>query len=282
MFCVSKGSIHSSLGECIASWLTEGSVLIALEAYFDGSNVGGWDNGKTVTLAGFAADDSVWQDVDKEWRRILDDSSKRPQAEYLHMREAVHLEKEFSPHKGWTIAKVGGLVVELLNYLQHVDKQRFRMFWCTVDLDAHKRLRAEGLNLADPIQICIDCPTLVLDWFWVKWPGVIHAAHFFFDVDEPFRAPFEDKWKAESSLSFNGSDYFWSLLKTVTTAKMQDKPGLQAADLIAWAVNRKFAVQKDAAFSGIEALMWNVIPSSSILWDEQKLREKLGRIHGTV
>ncbi|HVB58051.1 MAG TPA: DUF3800 domain-containing protein [Candidatus Acidoferrales bacterium] len=255
---------------------------MAFESYFDGSNVGGWDTGRTVTLAGFAAEDSIWLEVDKEWRRILSDTSKRPPAEYLHMREATHLEKEFSFAKGWTIPKVNSLVMDLLMYLQHVDKERFRMFWCTVDLDAHRKLKDEGLGIAEPIEICIDCPTVALDWFFIKWPGIISSAHYFFDIGEPFKAPFEDRWRSKKAFSLDGSDHFWSLLKTVATVQMRDKPGLQAADLIAWAVNRKFSAQKDAAFSGVESIMQNVIPSSSILWDEQKLRERRGRIHDKI
>lgn len=162
-------------------------------------------------------------------------------------------------------------------YLQHVDKERFRMFWCTVDLEAYRSLKSEGLNLADPLDILIDLPRNVLNWFFAQWPGLIHSAHFCFDQGEPFKDPFEQRWQKEKSFSLNGTDYFWSLLKTITTADMRDRPGLQAADLLAWAVNRS-RLPRDASFKLAQMIMATIIPSAHIVWDEKKLREKLGRI----
>jgi hypothetical protein len=250
---------------------------VALEAFFDGSHEGGWTEGKVVTLAGFAAEDSIWLEVNQRWDEILKNNTARPVAKYLHMKEAAHLQGDFTWRNGWNHKKVETLVLDFLMYLQHVDKERFRMFWCTVDLEAYRRLKDEGLDLADPLDILIDLPKTVLSWFCVKWPGVIDSAYFFFDRGEPFKGPFEQRWKKEKSFSLKGTDYFWSLLKTVTTVDMRDKPGLQAADLLAWAVNRS-RLPRDASFKLAQMIMTTIIPSAHIVWDEKKLREKLGRI----
>ena len=69
---------------------------------------------RPLHLAGFGAEDSTWKEVDKEWRRILGDTSMRPRAEYLHMREAASLEGEFNFRKGWNQKKVNSLVMDLL------------------------------------------------------------------------------------------------------------------------------------------------------------------------
>jgi len=158
---------RSSLGECIASWLAgKDHTLIALESYFDGSNQGSWRNGALVTLAGFAADDSVWSDFDKSWRDILNDGSKRPAAPYLHMREATKGKGPFSYKHGWNIQRVGILITDLLMYMQTVDKKRFRQFGCTVDLEAYRKLTAEGFSFNDPVDICNEfCPFIVLCWY---------------------------------------------------------------------------------------------------------------------
>src|SRR5208282_3532606 len=59
---------QSTLGQCVSSWIKDkGHLLIALESYFDGSNEGGWLNGSFITLAGFAADDSIWTEFDERW-----------------------------------------------------------------------------------------------------------------------------------------------------------------------------------------------------------------------
>jgi hypothetical protein len=252
---------------------------VALEAYFDGSHVGGWAKGKIVTLAGFAAEDFVWGQVAEQWDKILKSDKARPIAKYLHMNEAVHLNGEFTWQKGWNRKRVEGLLLELLMYLQHVDKQRFRQFWFTIDLEAHRRLKKEGVNLEDPLDILLDLPKTVLNWFWVKWPGVIDSAHFVFDQGEPFKEPFEKRWNKEKSFSLKATDYFWTLLKTVTTTDMRDTPGLQAADLVAWAANRS-RMPEDRSFRLTQMVMKTIIPSVHIVWDEDKLREKLGRLPG--
>jgi hypothetical protein len=81
----------------------------------------------------------------------------------------------------------------------------------------------------------------------------------------------------EKNFSLRGTDYFWSLLKTITTADMREKPGLQAADLLAWAVNRS-RLPRDASFKLAQMIMTTIIPRAHIVWDEEKLKEKLGRI----
>lgn len=250
-----------------------------IEAYFDGSNVDGWTDGKCVTLAGFVSEDDIWVEIDKEWTRILAGGNGRPPARYLHMREAARFDGEFSHRNGWNERNVSSLLIDLLMYLQTVDKNRFRYFYCFLDLEAHRRVLADGIELPDPLTMCLEVPKSVLNWYFVKWPGVIDSADFFFDKDEPFKEPFEKKWKHEKDFSLSGADYVWSMIKTITTADMRDNPGLQAADLAAWTVNRKnWFKGKDLLFQNIELFMKEIIPSAFIIWDEQRLREQRGRI----
>jgi hypothetical protein len=252
---------------------------VALESYFDGSNTGGWEHGSVVTLAGFAADDTIWTEFDEGWKAILGDSSRRPSVDHLHMRRAAHLLFPFDYKHGWNMQRVGFLIADLLMYLQTIDKKRFRQFACTVDLEAYRRVAAEGLVQDSPITVCLNnCPYGVLSWYVVDYPGLIHSAHFFFDENEPFMQPFEDKWTLEKNrlVAPGGSDMFWSLIKTVTTATMKDKPALQAADLLAWASNRAYTANADRAevpFRYLEHIMKEVIPSMWCVWNEDRFRE---------
>lgn len=259
-----------------ASWLREkGHTLIALESYFDGSADGkGWRDSSLVTLAGVAADDAVWADFDKSWREVLNDDSRRPKAKYLHMREATKGKGPFTYKNGWNLKKVGFLITDLLMYMQTVDKKRFRQFGCTIDVDAYRKLAAHGYSFNDPIDICNEfCPFSVLAWYHSEYPGIIHSAHYFFDIEEPFKAPFEERWKQEkgSFLDPTALREIWSLIKTVTTAEMRDKPALQAADLLAWATNRQHSKNPDASFKHLEPIMKQVIPSSWIVFNEATL-----------
>lgn len=268
---------QSSLGECLASWITDRRhVLVALEGYFDGSNSGaGWTKSSAVTLAGFAADDSIWYEFDKEWRKILNDSGRRPAAPYLHMRYATKGKSPFTYKDGWNLKKVGFLITDLLMYLQTIDKSRFRQFACTVDLVAHRKLVAEGYSLPNPIRICNDhCATTALAWYGTNYPGLIHSAHYFFDKDEPFEPVFKARWseKKDATVVVSFVDYFWSLIKTVTTADMKDKPALQAADLLAWATNRSLSTAKDKSFRDLHKAMKAIIPANWVVFRESELR----------
>jgi len=250
-----------------------------LESYFDGSNVGGWEKGSIVTLAGFAADGEVWAEFNEGWRQTLQDSGRRPAVDHLHMRKAAHLLSPFDFRSGWNMERIGFLITDLLMYLQTIDKKRFRQFACTVDLDAHRRVTSEGLVGDPPIQLCVDhCALTVLAWYSLDYPGIIHSAHYFFDESEPFKELFENKWRRERNNIFapGASDMFWSVIKTVTTASMKDKPALQAADLLAWASNRSYTSRgktEPIRFGYLEHVMKQIIPSTWIVWDEAKFRQ---------
>jgi hypothetical protein len=166
-------------------------------------------------------------------------------------------------------------------YMQTVDKKRFRQFGCTVDLVAYRKLTAEGFSFNDPIDICNEfSPFSVLAWYHADYPGLIHSAHYFFDVDEPFKAPFEEGWKSEKAnfLDPTALREVWSLIKTVTTADMRDKPALQCADLLAWSTNRTLSKEHDAAFTHLEPTMKSIIPSTWIVFDEQTMRARYDEI----
>ena len=64
---------------------------------------------------------------------------------------------------------------------------------------------------------------------------------------------------------------------TVTTADVRDKPGLQAADLLAWASNRAYTAKRVVAGLHLELVMKQIIPATWVLLDEAKLRIEYNR-----
>ena len=62
-----------------------------------------------------------------------DSRGHNPKGEYIHMREVFRLEKGFDSKKGWDHEKAFGLVNKCLVYMSHLDKKRFRMFYCSVN-----------------------------------------------------------------------------------------------------------------------------------------------------
>ena len=258
-------------------WLKDGGhTFIALHSYFDGSYTGPkWTEGRFITLAGCATDDSIWADIEQGWQAVLDEDSRRPRAKYLHMKQATKGLPPFDWKNGWNATKVWYLITDCLMYINGLDKERFRQFACTLDLDAYRRAIADGIKLDDPITICnVHCPFTVLLWYGLKYPGIIHSAHYFFDESEPFKAPFEEMWAngMRDHLSIHSISEYWSLIKTVTTARMQNKPGLQMADLLAWSATRKLTTQDGDLAHHLSDVLRAITPSSWVIWDEKKLR----------
>ncbi len=191
------------------------------------------------------------------------------------MREANALEREFLPRNGWNRKKVESLITDLLMYLQTVDKKKLCMFACTVNVADRDKLKYEGHQIPEVVEICNEwCSKMALNWYVAEYPGLVTEMHYFFDQGEPFKEHFEKLWKRERARTLEPSpDYlFWSLIKTVTTADMRDKPGLQAADLFAWATNRNES-KVGQRFKLLSSLMKHIIPWKTVFCDEKKLKE---------
>jgi len=256
--------------------LNSEDILIAIRTYLDSS--GKLEN-NYLTLAAFFGPDEVWAEFETKWQEVL--HNHVPRAEYIHMRELVRQLDGFDRAFGWTQKNCWELVIKCLMFIQHLDKQRFRMFYCAIDLEAWRKLKAETYQLPDPIELCNEsCSEIIMKWYLVRYPDIIShlpALHYFFDRDEYFKQPFEDKWKAElAKLDASKGDWsVWSLVEEVSTvADMRKVPGIQAADVLAWAVNRENTAFGDLPGVSLSHIMRSVIPSGSIVWNEAKMREK--------
>lgn len=265
------------LPKCLSRLRREGRLLVSMEAYFDGSkDSGDWMSSRYVTLAGFAAEDDVWARVDVGWDLMLANTARRPKAEYIHMREINALEGSFNFRNGWNRTKVAYLIQDAFMFLQTVEKEKFRMFAATVDIQAHHRLIAEGLALPSPVRMCTDhCCDIALGWYLTKYPGLIDSARFFFDPSEPFKSVFEARWQEAKSHMAEATGWreCWSIIKTVTTiANSRNEPAMQCADLLAWASNRNLNVPEHSFGKYYHYLMKAVIPSYWVFIDEAKMR----------
>jgi hypothetical protein len=242
--------------------------MTALRAFFDGSHDGGgWTNGKHITLAGFAIDETLLPEFEARWNAVLADSSERPAAPYIHMRELRrHHDGIFSNQAGWTDPKRGSLIAHLLMYLQTIPKTRCRMFGCTLDLDDYRRLKAEGSPIAGPLQVCNHfCPHLALAWYIRHFPGLATELHYLFDKDEPFRHPFQRKWlRAKNNhLDVTGNKEAWQLIRNIDSADSHLTPGLQAADMLAWATTRRFRAREGDFMKHLHHMALQIIPSTT-------------------
>ena len=229
-----------------------------------------------MTLAAFVANEEMWAEFEMEWQKILDGHT--PRAAYVHMRELAHQRKAFASELGWNDDNAFGLSNKCLVYMSRLDKQRFRMFYCVVDLRAWHKLRAETYQLPSPVDLCNQfCPEGLLYWYVDQYPGIINfetdSVKYFFDGGEGFKTPFERKWKEEARKSKHTSVSVWRLIKQVSAVDMRKVPGVQAADILAWAVNRDATIQEGKKAKYLRHIMHQVIPASYVVWDEAKFRK---------
>ncbi|MGD0922917.1 MAG: DUF3800 domain-containing protein [Terriglobia bacterium] len=268
---------RSLIGKCAGCVnIGEGDLLIALRAYLDSSRKPEYEHGY-LTLAAVAGNDEMWAEFETGWKKILDEH--KPKADYVHMREIVRLIEGFDPKRGWDLKSAFDVATQCVGYMSHLDKKRFRMFYCSVDLAAWRKLRAETYQIPEPVDMCNQfCSETVLGWYLHYYPGLIDphndTVKYFFDRHECFENPFKEKWNAEKNLAEEtGAWSIWKMIDEVASVEMKTTPGIQAADIIAWGMNREtFAEEGDTA-KYLEQIIRQVIPAFHIVWDEAKMRE---------
>lgn len=205
-----------------------------MNCYFDGS-VGG-EEGQWLTLAGFIATDETWAVFQRQWETML--RERYPIAPYIHMTDLITGNDPFERRAGWTDCKVNRLISDVIVLFQSIDKTTIRAFACSIDVKAHARLLTEGYKIIDPAVICAENGLgLLLSWY-LNTHGS-EKAYLFYDRSEPFIKSIESRWREFTSPRNRHKNTFWNNIADVVPVTMDDKPGIQAADVVAWAVTRK-------------------------------------------
>jgi hypothetical protein len=252
--------------------------LISLRAYLDSS---GKLEDNWMTLAAVAAPDEIWIELEAEWDKIL--QGHTPKGSYIHMKEVYRLEKAFDSNLGWTHDNAFGLVNKCLIYMAQLPKDKLRVFYCSVDLNAWQKLRAETYQMPEPIALCNEfCSEFVLTWYGFIYPSPAtlinpktDSVRYFFDRNEYFFQPFYDRWNHERNQSAaRGRWSIWNAIDEVAPAEMKKTPGIQAADIIAWGRNRETFAREGQIASHLAHILRQVMPTSYVIWNEAKLREQ--------
>jgi hypothetical protein len=268
-----KSKPKSVLGKYVpTAFLREGTLLIVLKSYFDKS---GQESDGLLTLGGVAANDEVWANIEMDWMYYL--QRHNPPASYMHMVEAIHLRGEFSPDKGWDDDKVFGLTNSLLSYLTMLpDKTKYCQFSCSVKMNDYRKLQAESYQMDSPADLlAASCTERIMQWYFFEYKGLDLEAHYYFDQNEPFEPIIKAKWESETArYKSTGFGYtIWSHISHMGPAVMRKTPGLQVADMLAWATNRhevKIPQRYDNFVIGLRSL----VPSQWAIIDEAQLRKR--------
>lgn len=248
-----------------------------MRCYFDGSE-GQDDNAATwLTLAGYMAPDSFWGRFQGPWERML--RERYPVAPYIHMIELLSRDDPFEwGVAGWDKTKIDKLILDAVDTLQQMDKREFCSFICSIDVSARGRLVSEGYNIPEPVVICADlCVGLAFNWYYDRHPNGIEMAYILFDRGEDFIREFKARWLKERTPPGKVAMHlFWDLIADVQESDMASHPGLQAADMMAWARSRSLS-ERERDWRYLAEIMHAIIPTTGVFIDEQTMRKKYSR-----
>jgi len=206
-----------------------------MRCYYDGS-IGGQSD-EWLTLAGFAASDDTWAAFQKAWEAMLKD--RDPIAPYVHMTDLITGNNGFSRDDGWGVQNVDRLVSDVESLLFSFGRKMCAVA-CAMDIQARKRLVREGHPIPDPAVVCAEIGLGgLMDLYLQKHD--IELAHLFYDQKEPFIRSIRRKFLKfqEENPQRITTDLMWGIIANVQPVSMRDTPGIQAADVVAWAFTRR-------------------------------------------
>jgi hypothetical protein len=254
-----------------SSRIGEEDLFVVLKSYFDKS---GQEDQELLTLSGIAASDEVWKEIEGDWLHML--NNHNPRAEYMHMIEAVHLRQEFSRDKGWDDDKVFGLINQLMSYLTDLPKDgKYCQFGCTLKIGDYTKLQAEGYQMDSPVDLlAIACVRRIQAWYLRDYGGLDLEAHYYFDTGEPFEPIIKARWGQEIERAQEIGEYNdWAHISHIGSAVMRKTPGLQVADMLAWATNR-YEINAPKRYSNFATALRALVDSSWTVINEAQLRRK--------
>ena len=205
----------------------EQRIHMALKAYYDGCN----DelNHDAVTLAGIAGTESVWQQFEPEWEKVLRKHLVKDRI--LHMTDLMAFQGSFSPEYGWDETQRRVLLIDLWNVMGKLHDSHLVAYSCSVLLKDWQDASAKIPHLASPESICVNFCVGGLD-LPMECANEIKPVLLYFDHGEKFmrtvRRPWE-KWKRQRG----------SLFRQIRSIEHTDSEyyPIQAADILAWVVN---------------------------------------------
>jgi hypothetical protein len=164
-------------------------------------------------------------------------AAHHPKVDHMHMWEAAGRTKHFS---GWTEKQVEGLCQNLCEFLRSVHGSSFfNGFRFTIDLGAHRTWGS--ISNAPPAVRNLALGTFhrAMRWYLSTLPRKKLALPLalLFDRSEPYMNVVMQEWIKKRSPKTES--VYWNLISTVAPVEMALNPGVQAADMLAWSINRK-------------------------------------------
>jgi len=207
---------------------------VPLTICFDGTGTG---NG-LIALAALAADDDLWPAFNQHWRAIM----ARVKPDYMHMRKAMPLRGPFAQ---WKPALRDAILEELFQLI--MGETQFHAFSCAIDLASFAKWRTPN-NLPQPEDLCVFAILhKVSEWYCSgDSPPTIELL---FDQNEPFAHRLV---RHQENKNVRRAFPIWNHIR-IRQVDMRLNPGVQAADMLAWALNRTLVDPADSIFKTMAA-----------------------------
>jgi hypothetical protein len=222
-------------------------ILMVFKAYFDGGNEADSKQYQILTLASLIGNGIHWKAFDTKWNSNL----KKHGVPYLHTTDAVSLSGDvFSKRNGWSLAKVEAFIDDCVGIIEcHAAIRRGSMITypglrpttVSILLKDYNRAFCEIPELGTPEHICVTQCLARCILYANHTTALIKGStepkfQLFFDQNEPFRGHALDRAVNKASRK---QDPVWKNVIHNGESDMRDIPGLQAADLLAWSINRQ-------------------------------------------
>ena len=212
---------------------------MAFKSYFDGGNQADTRQYMILTLAAFSGSGIQWDHFTEQWNIVL----KRHRADFLHTTDALAMARPFTQKSGWKEAAVQAFIEDCVSVIERCSTTRrgdifsflgVRPVTVSVILNDFRKALETIPDLGSAEHLCViyaaaHCTT------WGLFNGY-HKCQFFFDQGEPFCGHILDRKRnrtaKRAALEIRNITH-------VEQSDMRNVPALQAADLLAWAVNRR-------------------------------------------
>ena len=202
---------------------------MALKIFLDGSGQSEDASNQFLTLASIMASDDSWSTFEAAWSAALN----RHGVPYSHMKELLRGE---GPFHDWEDRAKIAFVKDLFNVMARMDRGDFLGSSLTVDLKDYRKL-AKNPSVKPAEAVCID---FVMTHAFAHSRFSDGRAEIFFDRDESFIKHLERIWSRNKHDASSWAAY----ISTVAPVEMNEVLPVQAADLLAWSVNRYFALEE--------------------------------------
>lgn len=202
-------------------------MALASWAFFDGS---GKKDTPAISLAGIAAPEVQWGDFDSDWHTTLNTHG----ADCFHMSPAINLATPFSQEEGWTKDKVDLLIRDLVKLMGEYSNRGFQFRACTVIRGDYARVKREHANIRPLPAICSN--------FCVGGLALPKKYEFllYFDKNEAFMKQVYRVWNHLKNKPTQRPRWVEQTRNILPVDS--GYYGIQAADFIAWSVNREHAL----------------------------------------